>query len=105
MLLDDFEQRLKTENLLKIYDNGSWKQYHPLITKSPFGLINCFGICKNISDNCYIIYITDNERGGIPYYTSKAATIDIACEKLYRYISLCDKSYKEEHSEYHSELN
>ena len=38
MELAYFEKKLKDENLLKIYDRGSWKTYNKIINHIPYGL-------------------------------------------------------------------
>ena len=101
MNLKELENKLNEENLLKIYDRGSWKTYNKIINHIPHGLENVFGIMK-YEDGDYAIYITDEERGGSSYYWDTFETLEEACDKLYRYISLCDKSYKEKHPDYNS---
>ena len=66
MNLKELENKLNEENLLKIYDRGSWKTYNKIINHIPHGLENVFGIMK-YEDGDYAIYITDEERGGSSY--------------------------------------
>ncbi len=79
------EKKLKDENLLKIYDRGSWKTYNKIINHIPYGLENVFGIMKD-EDGDYAIYITDEERSGSSYYWDTFETLEEACDKLYLYI-------------------
>ena len=100
MNLKEFEKKLNDEHLLKIYDNGSWKEYIGLKEKHNFSYEQSYGIEK-MEDGSYTAFIggEQNDRGGFIYYWSNFPTIEEACDNLYRYIWLCDKSYKEKHPE------
>ena len=60
------ENKLCEENLLKIYDRGSWKQYIGLKENRNFSYEQSYGIEK-MEDGSYAVFIggEQNDRGGL----------------------------------------
>ena len=96
MKIKEMENKLCEENLLKIYDRGSWKEYIGLKENRKFSYEQSYGIEK-MEDGSYTVFIggEQDDRGGFVYYWTNFSSIEEACDDLYDEVSLLNANYKE----------
>lgn len=91
----ELENRLKTEGLTTIYDNGRKKQYidgDKLYTNEVFNNCpNVYGIYKG-KNNKFVMFFTDDERG-ISYLTKTFDTEYDACDFIYNFVMRLNRIY------------
>ena len=96
MKIKEMENKLCEENLLKIYDRGSWKEYIGLKENRNFSYEQSYGIEK-MEDGSYTVFIggEQDDRGSFVYYWANFSSIEEACDDLYDEVSLLNAVYKE----------
>lgn len=97
MDLEELENKFTNENLLQVYDKGSWKQYIGLKENRNFSYEQSYGIEK-MEDGSYAVFIggEQNDRGGFVYYWDTFDSLEKACDKLYWKINLLNEIYRED---------
>lgn len=101
MTRKEFEERIKTENLIVVHDGEIEKIYSK--TNDVYdengnwinNQINIYGCFYDENNKEAVIYITDNERG-ISKYSRVYSNPEIAYDELYKKICRMERIYKAE---------
>jgi hypothetical protein len=96
--IKELEKQLENENLLIIYDRGVEKKYingEDYTNRRLFPLENRFGIYER-EDGKYVVFFTEDDRGGLEYYNNACDTESEACDSLYKKITRLDRIYKKD---------
>lgn len=94
MKIEEMECKFSEEKLLSVIDKGALKRYVKPINEEQVMSIDSYGIIR-CNDGTFETYITDSEKG-VSYFGSNYKLEEEACEKLYRYIYICDILNKKE---------
>ena len=99
MKKEEFEEKIKMENLIEVYDDDIKKIYIDSdrvikdgrwISNEP----NVYGCYRGT--NSFVTFMTDDDRG-VAYWGSSYDTEDDAYDALYEYLKLLDQIFKEDH--------